>query len=149
MKVDVETKELNWNVVPGEKIVHFFVMSESQRKYLDDYFYGWLSNRKYPTSFPANPKAMVRPRVREIRFYDISIPECNKSFLLTDLAPFNLGGGELTRKLNFLFSIVRKVFGLKPVGSSKRNVRQNFRDFVDVFVLGEKEDEHINGCEMI
>ena len=142
-------REREWKSrVIGDDIVHCFVLMESQRKYLDDYT-TWLLDRKYPTTFPNQSGLIMQPNVREVRLYDISIPEGSFNFLLSDLSPYNQGAGNIKGKLQFGTKLMQKALGLSPVQPSKTNPLGDWRSYINVMVLGTKKDAWINNGELI
>ncbi len=131
----------------GHKVVHFLVVMEAQRKWIGAYL-TWLSSRRYPTTFPNHPQQLAPAIIREIRFYDISVPNGSVNNLLGGLAPYNVPDSYLGKKFNFWANILRKLLGLKapPVMNDNSSVLTDpYKKDLTVLVVGSKEDNWQNG----
>jgi len=134
----------------GEKVTHYLVAIEGQRKWLGA-FLDWLGKRTYPTTFPNHPRKMEPPVIKEMRFYDISVPTGSRHNLIGDLSPFNLTNSFLGKKFGFLSKVARKVLGLTapPKGADVSIESSPHRDDLSIYVLGSKEDAWQDGNELL
>lgn len=131
----------------GHKVVHILVAMEAQRKWIGAYL-TWLNSRQYPTTFPNHPNQLASPIIREIRFYDISVPHGSVDNLLGELAPYNVPDSYLGKKFNFWAKILMKLLGLQPVPEMNSNssvLTDAYKKDLTVLVVGKKEDLWING----
>lgn len=129
-------------------MTHHFVLMESQPKYLNQ-FVQYLLSRQYPTTYPNHPGYLSTPNVKEVKLFDIVVPESCSSALLTDLAPYNQGDALIKKRLGMGVKLFQKAAGLQGVEPNNINIHGEWRNYLNVFHLGTKKDAWSNGSELI
>jgi len=118
---------------------HFFAMLVGKAKLIDS-FVSKLLSPLYPTTHPNYSECSMTHNVREIRFYDVSVPASVAGHLLHDLSPYNDGDASVKKKLRFVNKLFCKVVGFEPVTSESHNnsVLEEYRHYINVLVVGKK-----------
>ena len=140
-------------------MTHIVGVVEGYYEYIDKFMKFW-EGRTY-----ANGKARVRPRI--ILPVHFGINECGKEEFLADLKSFtDLHGnmradtGKTKNRFFFLVKLLRKIFPkiksiekdimkIKCSGLRKREGKKGNHFILSFYPIGEIEDEHFDGREIV
>jgi len=103
-------------------MAHVLVLVEGRETWMN-VFLNDLLKRRYPYTMMNGQMGMIQPNPREVKLFDISIPEESISFLMEDLAPFAGSHGESSvskTKAKLLADVLGFSAGLNPIGLNKK-----------------------------
>jgi hypothetical protein len=95
-------------------MAHVFVVIEGRELWVN-LFLEDLLKRRYSYPMMNGMTGYIEPNPREIRLFDITIPEASVPQLMSDLAPFSKNTSLLRGKAYFLRKLVLMFGKLKPV----------------------------------
>ena len=100
-------------------MAHVFVLVEAREHYMD-LFIQDMTERRYPSKRLDGQWSGVQPNLREIKLFDISVPEETIPYLMSDLAPYatpekNALDSPMKKLATFLMKGVREFAGLYPI----------------------------------
>jgi len=98
-------------------MAHVFVLVEARELWMDCFLNDLLKRRySYPTI--RGGEGWVQPNPREIKLFDISVPEACVPSLMSDLAPFareRSTQSSKKNKANMLAKTIQSMSGMKPI----------------------------------
>lgn len=126
-------------------MAHVFVAMEARQVWMDAFLHD-LNMRRYQYTCVDGNTRMVQPNMREIRFFDCSLPEECIPLFLSDLAPFAVNDpsalhSDLKGIVGKIKNMIIKFVGLKPLNLDGIKASGQCRHaWVNIIPFGWKED---------
>ena len=113
-------------------MAHVFILAEGREAWMK-LFLKDLGERRYEYKMNNGNSGYVQPNAREIKLFDISIPESSISSLMADLSPFAENTSKQRGKAHLFANLLRESGNLRSIydiGGIPRKSR--FRRFLDL-----------------
>ena len=105
-------------------MAHVFVLAEARKVWMD-LFIKDLTDRRYAANSMGGGCGNYQPNIREVKLFDISVPEQNIPQLLSDLAPFareRSTKSPAKRQANMIARAIRLMAGFHPIYEAEEPV---------------------------
>jgi len=122
-------------------MAHLFFFAEARKTWMN-IFTGDLTKRRYPYKTVGGYQAYIQPNVREIKFFDVSIPEQCLPKLMEDLSPITKNPSNL-KGIGWLFAgFLKRFFKLNPINKTYTPSNQVRKKWLNIVIVGWAKDKY-------
>jgi len=106
-------------------MAHVFVLAEARECWMNAFIID-LTERRYQFRMANGKLGFIQPNIREVKLFDISVPEQCVPSLMADLSPFAKDTSRLRGLANLFAKLLRKVVRLRDIYDTYHSPKEGY-----------------------